>query len=145
LGIASRTFTDLGRLSLWLSAAARLVAFSSVAIALTLPSRVEPRFDLAVAVAVDVSDSIGEEGLRAASVLTERLRAAALEHAAEITFTAFAGRARRLAPAEDGKVSPARLEEGAESDLAAALVHAASLLPSDRARRILLISDGVET
>jgi Ca-activated chloride channel homolog len=145
--VALRSLTDLGRVALALATLLRIAGFAAVAIALALPSKQDERFDLALAVAVDVSDSIPDAALAAAARTLDEARthAFASDDDVELAFTTFAGSARRLRPDEDGALVPSRDAAGAESDLGAALLHAASLLPSDRARRILLVSDGIET
>lgn len=141
--VAARSLTDLGRLHLALATLLRLVGFASVATALALPSQIEEERKLGLAIAVDVSESIGDEALARAATLVEgaRERAEPLGH--PLVVSSFAGRPSRVAL--DAQIRFERPEEAAESDLEAALLHAASLLPSDGARRILLVSDGVET
>jgi Ca-activated chloride channel homolog len=145
--VAMRSHTDLERLSLGLATTLRVFGFGAVAIALALPSRLEERRDLAIAVAVDVSDSIADEGLVAAAALIGSVGARARDTGGDIELaaTAFAGHARRIQPNDEGALVPTRTERGEESNLGAALLHAVSLLPSDRARRVLMVSDGIET
>src|SRR5690606_38199479 len=114
--VAWRSLTDLGRLSLWLATSLRILGFSAVAIALALPSRLEEKLDLAIAVAIDVSDSIADEGLAAAAALLDpiRARAEAMAGDVDVAFTAFAGRARRIPSGADEKPVPSRGGDGQE-------------------------------
>lgn len=101
---------------------------------------------LALVAAVDVSDSVGEEGrLWAMEHLRRLSRTLAPED--QLAIVTFAGTSVvDTPPGPPGEVAGLRLPAGTgATDIAQALETAAALFPADGDRRLLLVSDGVET
>ncbi len=132
------SLVDLHPLQKALSLAVRAAIFVLLASALAGLSETGRKRELAVAIAVDTSPSIPPSALE---VLKKRLREI-LERSEknELYLISFAQTAGLVEHPGQLKPSP---EMG--TDLARALRYAASLLPPDKIRRILLISDGRET
>jgi Mg-chelatase subunit ChlD len=102
--------------------------------------------DVSVVFAVDMSDSLGPVGRRAALDAVE----ASLKNApgsARAGVVLFGGSARVTAAAQRKlKLSPGSVEvDGTRTDIAGALQLAAAVSPGDAARRVILVSDGRRT
>ena len=140
---ALRSRTDLSPLPLSLATLSRALSYALLALALSDPARVIEETRLAEALLIDVSDSISDEDLEQ---LSERILSARFD--ANPIVIRFAEHARRVEPEEGATLEltrPKKTGETSETDLAAALLRAASLMPSDHHRRILIMSDGRET
>jgi Mg-chelatase subunit ChlD len=102
--------------------------------------------DVSVVFAVDMSDSLGPVGRRAALDAVE----ASLQKApgsARAGVVLFGGSARVTAAAQRKlKLSPGSVEiDGTRTDIAGALQLAAAVSPGDAARRVIVVSDGRRT
>ena len=128
----------------------------TLAAALSEPVQLSTHARMAVALAVDISDSIPDEALRIAERLLEDVRARAGDSARVHTIT-FARDARRHVGGDQplravlgqvGGAEPQAAASGAVGEAtnpARALQLAYGLLPADRVRRVVLVSDGLET
>lgn len=137
---ALSSLTDLAPLPRTLATLARALSFTLLALALSAPHRMKEELRLAEAILIDVSDSISDEDL---SRLEERL--AGLSFDSEPLFIRFAAEPSLIQKSDAERLQLERPEATSETDLGAALLHAASLMPADHHRRILILSDGRET
>lgn len=129
--------------------AARALLLASVVLALTGLRWRRPGNDLSVLFVVDDSASVPPEARRQARRIVEeawRARRAG-DDAGVVGFAARPGLWQPLAPA--GRIRPAwpALEETARAgtDIGRALEFASAILPTDKARRVVLLSDGNDT
>jgi len=151
LGMRS-TLTDLARGQLVLALLSRGLLLGLLLLALARPTLPLDATKVALVVAVDVSDSIGERGLARASGQVRQLADARGD--AHVELVTFAKRPMRMsleqAMASDGRIerhapSADDPDPGAASNPARALQFAYGLLPAGHLRRVLLIGDGQQT
>ncbi|HUS13810.1 MAG TPA: VWA domain-containing protein [Chloroflexia bacterium] len=113
--------------------------------ALAEPVRITPDLRFSLVVVVDVSDSPGPDGRDTARALVRDLQAAA-GPTASVQVVTTAGEAAILPPAPAGADPWAGASRaGGDTNLAAGLDLAGSLLPAGGRRRVVLVSDGWET
>lgn len=117
--------------------------------ALAGPAKVITSNRRAVVVAVDVSQSLGPEGVKDALQRAESLRAS-LPGDTEVFNVAFADDARLLSKADlddpgAGQIADMQKNHSAQSRYAAAVEYARALFPAGTSRHVVLIGDGHET
>ncbi len=117
--------------------------------ALAGPAKVVTSTRRAVVIALDHSQSLGEEGLKSAVEKARALRKT-LPGDAEVSFTSFGDETRLLSDADlnDGNLvslKEAMEKHGAQSNYASALEFARALFPAGTARHVVFIGDGHET
>jgi Mg-chelatase subunit ChlD len=137
---------QLGRSRWWLAQLLRAALVASVALALAEPTLRRPVDDLAVVYVVDGSASVGADGAaRALQFVRDSLaHAQHNDRAGVVVFGADAMVEREVAPDLAVHTLEARPNPH-QSDLAAGLRLGTALLPADRTRRVVLLTDGEET
>ena len=146
---ATLSLAGLSRLQLVLATTLRALGVVALALALSAPSREIDVTTVALGVLVDVSDSITDQALDDAR---RRVREAyAGRGDATLFLVAYARHARRVPidrDAEDpaaGIERPTDAHERNATDLEQALTLAEALFPPAHLRRLLILSDGVQT
>ncbi|MBM4363116.1 MAG: VWA domain-containing protein, partial [Deltaproteobacteria bacterium] len=155
--VAARSLADLPALARAASVLLRLAFLSALGLALARPSRVADSTRVGVVALLDVSDSMSPEAVEDARGSIAELRRAAGD--ADFSLVTFARTARRVPlppgapipevptlrhdPASAPPDQPGR--DGAGSDLEGALDLAGSLFQPGTVRRLVVLSDGVET
>lgn len=115
-----------------------------VGLALAQPVFVRDATRVSTVFVVDVSDSMGEAALARAQELVAEAYASRGED--DVELVTFAGDAARVAPIEDAAPVVARREEEVpRTRLDGAVGLAASLFPPGHLRRLVVVSDGIET
>ncbi|MEZ0273259.1 MAG: VWA domain-containing protein, partial [Roseimicrobium sp.] len=117
--------------------------------ALAGPAKVITSSRRAVVLAVDVSQSLGPEGVKAALDRAASLRAS-LPGDTEVFNVAFGDETRLLNEADlkdssSGAMADMQKNHGAQSRYAAAVEYARALFPAGTSRHVVLIGDGHET
>ncbi len=147
---ARTTLSDLAPVQRALSLAARTTLFAALLAALALPSVPRDGADVCTVFLVDVSDSVTPEALAGFHVAVSAALSA--KGAASARVVLFAR--RPVALALPGRVDathplppfdPALAGPRDGTDLAAAMTMALGLLPADAVRRVVVLSDGVQT
>ncbi|NOY90860.1 MAG: VWA domain-containing protein [Deltaproteobacteria bacterium] len=144
---ATLSLAGLSRLQLSLATGLRALGLALLALALSAPSRERDETKVALGVLVDVSDSITDAALDDARERVRELDAGRGE--ATLFVVSYARHARRLR-ADSGDlaaaiVRPREAQERDATDLGQALGLAEALFPPGRLRRLLILSDGVQT
>ncbi len=117
--------------------------------ALAGPAKVVTSSRRAVVVALDMSQSLGSEGVKRVMERAAALRKS-LPGDVEVSTIGFGDEARLLKEVDLTGADPAGVKEmlakhGAQSDYAAALEYARALFPAGTARHVVIIGDGQET
>lgn len=139
------SLADLPRAQRWLSALTRSLLVIALALALARVARTTDATKISTIFLVDVSDSATDASLAAArAALDEAWRA---REDGDVQLVTFAADARVVPLQPDGEVPAelARHEDGAGSNLEAALQLAYGLFPPGHLRRAVLLSDGGQT
>ncbi|MDP3276215.1 MAG: VWA domain-containing protein [Deltaproteobacteria bacterium] len=169
--VSSASLADLPTLQRWMGVVTRSVMVVALAVAFARPTSTTFTQKVATLVVVDVSESVSDEALEDFRVATETLLRQRADN--PVRLITFAQRprvlelperlgaterlppfARHLAPprgaqpgARDAGVAELQPADrpGAATDIAAALSLAYGLFPAGYLRRVLLLSDGVQT
>ncbi len=147
--VPMRSLADLSRVQCWTVGIVRTVLVLLLALALGRPLSTENRSEICTVFLVDVSDSISDDALESFRVLLERALLARGTNL--VRAVAFARRAREVAvPGElaQGQRLPriarfAATDTG--TDIGAGLTLASGLFPAGYLRRIVVLSDGLQT
>ena len=150
--VLGRSLADLPFAQRLVSLGLRLAFLGLLGLALARLVRTEEAKSIALVALVDVSDSVPEEALRDARATIEKLYRAR-GHDDTLRLVTFATRPRLVELERDGKLAlPASLRHGsrgstpsATTNVAGALQLAYGLFPAGRLKRVLLLTDGVET
>ncbi len=148
--LAAGSRAGLSRLGGRLSVLLRTLLFGALVLALARPSTREDTTRTSSVVLVDVSPSVSDDALAHARALVEALLAArgeATSDAPHVAIATFAGEPRRVeTPRAGAPLALTRHDaERPATDLGSALRYAESLYQPGRARRLWILSDGVET
>jgi uncharacterized membrane protein len=126
----------------------RWALFAALIFALAGMQAVQPTNRLAVVFLIDASDSVGPSGVeQAAQFVREALRAMrsdGQDQAAVVVFGADAQVERAMSAARDLPPIGAQVRSAA-TNIEGAIRLGLSLFPSDAAKRLVLLSDGVQT
>ena len=149
--VALRSRTGLSRRHGRALLAVRVLLLAAVAAALMQPVRLSTTAEVSVVYALDVSRSVDPAFIEAAIAWMQRADAAG--QPARSRFVAFADRVRRVDSAEAIRRVPLRLEGrgGPEAldplvtDVEGALQAIAGSFTDDRLKRVVLMTDGLET
>jgi uncharacterized membrane protein len=143
--LVALALTDLALPQRLLSALLRTLLLTALALALARPARKTEEHRVCTVFAVDVSDSVTAEQLGEARRFVEQAVAARGDN--EVRLVTFAEGARAVDLPKDGKLPALERHagHGAGTNLQAALRLAYALMPADRLRRVVLLSDGNET
>lgn len=120
-----------------------------VLVALAGPAKVVTSTQQAVVFVLDQSQSLGEEGSKAAVARLQAMKASLLS-GVDVSLVAFGDEAKLLPVDElaamDGESARAwRKQHGGQSSYAAALEYARALFPAGTARHVVFVGDGHET
>lgn len=140
----SLSLADLPRAQRWLGAFARTLLIAVLALALARLARTTDATRVSTVFLVDVSDSVTDASLDAARAAVREAWSARDDN--DVQLVTFA-RGPRLVPLEDADEIPLERhgEDGAGSNLEAALQLAYGLFPPGHLRRAVLLSDGGQT
>jgi len=148
------SLTDLPLRQRLLSLATRTLLLAAVTLALARPARTQDATRVSVIFLVDVSDSVTDVDLDAAQ---KRINAAIVERGDnDVQVVTFAARPRSVPIDEKkgeetgertglGKLSRHAANEGAATNIQAALQLSYGLFPAGHVRRAVVLSDGAET
>ncbi|MEZ4454054.1 MAG: hypothetical protein R3B09_31655, partial [Nannocystaceae bacterium] len=154
LAIAARSLVDLRPLQILVQLVARLALLLALALALALPTLQSPTRGKTIVVAVDVSESVDDEQLAAATALVreaagfvaaESGRDLDREDRTRLRLVTYGARARALAIDEgdpEALTIPRDPEHALGSDHAGALRLAAALVDPESEGRLVLVTDG---
>jgi Mg-chelatase subunit ChlD len=139
------SLTDLALPQRILGATARSLLVAALALALARPAKQASETRACTVFAVDVSDSVTDAQLAAARDFVQEAIAARGPN--DVRVVTFAAGARTVELGEKDQLPPlARHEKaGAATNPSAALRLAYALFPSNRLRRVVVLSDGNET
>lgn len=117
--------------------------------ALAGPARVVTSDQRAMVIVLDLSQSLGKEGVAHVLQRAAALRAS-LPHNVQVSVVGFGDEARLLRDADlsdpaSSAIADMLAKHGAQSDYASAIEYARALFPAGTARHIVLIGDGHET
>lgn len=140
---SSLSLADLPRVQRWLSALFRSLLVAALALALARVARTTDATRISTVFLVDVSDSVTGASLEAARDAVQEAWQARGDN--DVQLVTFA-RDARVVPIDGVEVPElARHEDGAGSNLEAALQLAYGLFPPGHLRRAVLLSDGGQT
>ncbi|HAW96296.1 MAG TPA: hypothetical protein DCX60_08470, partial [Phycisphaerales bacterium] len=146
--IAFRMGRSLSRFRRWLSSSIRTIVILLLAMSLARPTWVEQSESITVTVVSDASRSIPvSEKLRASSLVQDLLRGPGKLPEDRVAGVTLGASAQPVAHPHSESIIDLDVFDGDRkaTDLAAGLDQALSLLPSDTANRLLLVSDGNQT
>lgn len=144
----SQSLADLPRVQRWLAVALRIALVVVLVVAVARLAHTTERTRVSAVYLVDVSESVPDSALADAQRIVERAWDARGEN--DVQVVTFARDARVVSVPRDAGDVP-RIERhrergsGAGSDLQAAVQLAYGLFPPGHLRRVVLISDGVQT
>ena len=147
LWLVARRLTEGARWRRWSATALQSLALVSLLAALAEPLTLRPGQSLDVVLVLDASDSLSDAS-RGRAVAYAQAVLADRQPGDRVQLVATAQQARVVTPEQlmaGGWRVAAPVPAGQESDLAAGLHLAGSLLPPQGDRRVLLLSDGWET
>ncbi|MFZ4680924.1 MAG: glutamine amidotransferase [Terrimicrobiaceae bacterium] len=121
----------------------RALIAALLCLALAGPRRVTETTEPAVVFLRDVSASLSPEAMSAGESFTARAMPKEDKRAAEVLFAREPVISKPFGAKRSGTVSPPDAKDA--TDLASALEFAAAILPADRAGRIVLLCDGLNT
>lgn len=143
---AARSLAGLGTVQRQMSSGLRALALVGLAVALAQPVRVETVTLTSTVFVVDVSDSVGDAALARAQALLEAAYQGRGED--DVQLVTFASDASRIAPVDDAAPRVARrpaIDAPPASRLDLAVELASSLHLPGHLRRMVLLTDGIET
>jgi Ca-activated chloride channel homolog len=123
----------------------RALVVMLLVIALAGPAKVITTSQRAVVFALDESQSLGEEGVKAGRARIQEMRSA-LSADVEVALVGFGDEAHLIQGGEkDADLSAIIKNRGLQSNYAAALDYAQALFPAGSSRHVVFVGDGLET
>ena len=151
LGFVARfSLADLPRPQRWLGVLVRGLLVAALAVALARPARTTDATHISTVFLVDVSESVTDASLEAATEAVNQARSARRDDD-DVQLVTFAREARSVPlPADvneplEGLERHGGGDEGRGSNLQLALQHAYGLFPPGHLRRVVILSDGGQT